>query len=397
MASFRTFCLALSLFCLHLPGTALCEEEVRIPDGVTPGLVHLLSLVGPEAGPEFKPEQIAPVLEFIDLAKTPGAMYVPDTLDRGSSAYIDLDLRQSLAEVLRYTFNPAIPWFVATPSSLRATAWKKTETPHNGFPRLWELLGDLSRPIVIRGVETVENTPDLTSGGYYRYDLHRTLILFRSGERRVLISLARQAGASEVGRKGYILGDDRNWNYFYSGETGLSVTGLGWVKSHMFDSAGISVYSEKEPAGSGVRIANFKWLRAGWSGLNVVRSEHILEGLKRFAQATKEVLESPRLPAAKTLEDACLRIARLSDDQIRQKISVYRSLLAARGERLAGGARKHLPESFWDDDLWARMTRGEMESALLLETLKSYLGKISEAEARELALLPPLQAPQQGG
>jgi hypothetical protein len=183
-----------------------------------------------------------------------------------------------------------------------------------------------------------------------------------------------------VGKKGYILGKDEDWNYFYSGETGLTATGLGWVKSYMYDSAGISVYSESAPGASQVRVANFKWLRAGWSGLNMVQTEHIYKGLKRFAKAFREVLESPQLPAVRTLEESCSRIAGLSDDGLREKIKGYRGLLAARGEKLSGGARKHLPEAFWDDGYWSRLSREEMESMLVLENFKSFLGKAPEPE-----------------
>jgi hypothetical protein len=376
---------------------ALGAEEVRVPEDVTPGLAYLLRQVGPDAGGEFKPGQIARVLDFVDQPKPPRAQYVPDPLGSGAASYLDFDVRLSMEDLLRYTFSPQIPWFATTPSSLRTTAWKKTEKPWKSLPRVWELLNDAAAPIVIRGVETVENTPDLTSGGYHRYDMHRTLVLFRHDGRRVFLSLARQAEASEVGKKGYIIGDDGDWNYFYSGEPGLSTTGLGWVKSYMFDSVSVTVFAEKAGGAPGVRIANFKWLRAGWSGLNVVNSGHIHLGLRRYAKSVKDVLESPRLPAVKTLEEACRRIANLSEAQIREKIGIYRDLLEARSARLDGGARKNLPGVFWDDGHWARMSREEMESVLVLETLKTHLGRAHEEEARQLVMLPPPQPPNQGG
>ncbi len=392
----RTLALIVAVFLLCPSGSLLAGDEVSVPDDVTPGLVHLLSLVGPGTGGVFRPEAVARVLDFVDRPKPGGAMYVPDSLDGGAASYLDFDIRMGLADLLRYTFSPNIPWFATTPSSLRTTAWRKTEPPWQSFPRVWELLDDLTTPVVIRGMEAVENTPDLTSGGYHRYDTHRTLILFRHNDRRVLLSLARQVKDSEVGKKGYIIGADGDWNYFYSGEPGLTTTGLGWVKSYMFDSASISVIAEKAKGAPGVRIANFKWLRAGWSGLNVVQSEHIYMGLKRFAQASKDVLESPRLPSVNTLEEACRRIANLSEAQIREKIRIYRDLLAARGEKLDGGARKNLPEVFWDDGPWARMSREEMESVLVLETLKVLLGRAPEEEARRLVMLPSPQSPNQG-
>jgi hypothetical protein len=97
------------------------------------------------------------------------------------------------------------------------------------------------------------------------------------------------------------------------------------------------------------------------------------------------------------LEDDCLRIAGLADAALRDKMKTYRDLLAARAERLKGGARRYLPDSFWDEGAWGRMTRQEMESALILEAFKAHLGKATEEESRRLALLPSAQAPRQGG
>ncbi|MBI5582034.1 MAG: hypothetical protein HY895_22990 [Deltaproteobacteria bacterium] len=372
-------------------------DEVQLPGDATPGLLHLASLVGPENQNSFHPEQIAGLLRFIDAPKRKDAMYSAKPMDGASSSYFDVDVRMPLDDLLKYTFNPRIHGSASVPASLRMAAWEKYEKPWQSFPRVWELFDPNGTPVLIRGMETVENTPDLSTGGYYRYTLFRTVILFRSGERRVVISLAKQAGPSEVGKKGYILGEDEDWDYFYSGEPGLDVTGLGWVKSYMLESFGISIYFESAPAAPGVRVANLKWLRAGWSGLNVVRSEHIYSGLKRFALTTQQILESPRLPAVATLEDVCQRISNLTEAQIREKMQAYRNVLLARTERLNGSARKSLPESFWNDDWWARMTREEMESVLVLETLKVYLGRTPEAEVRSLVSLPAVQLPQPGG
>ena len=318
-------------------GAGYGADEVRLPDDATPGLVHLASLVGPENRNPFRPELLAGLLRFIDAPKREDAMYSAAPMDGASSSYFDVDVRISLDDLLKYTFNPRINGSASVPASLRTAAWEKTETPGQSFPRIWELFDPNGTPVLIRGMETVENTPDLSTGGYYRYTLFRTVILFRSGDRRVVISLAKQAGPSDVGKKGYILGKDEDWDYFYSGEPGLDVTGLGWVKSYMLESIGVSVYIESAPALPGVRVANLKWLRAGWSGLNVVRSEHIHSGLKRFALTTKQILESPRLPAVATLEDVCQRISNLTEAQLREKMQTYQSVLIARTERAQRG------------------------------------------------------------
>jgi hypothetical protein len=378
------------------PAGSRAADDKLLPPEVLSGTEHLLSLVGSGNGAKFQPELIAGLMDFVARNKKDGEIFSAGSAHGFSSSYYQADVRARLVDVLKYSFNPAIPWFATSPASLRSTSWQQTEKPWPQLPRLWELFGAEDSPVVIRGVETVENTPDLSTGGYYRYGLFRTLIVFTSGSRRTVISISRQADISDVGRKGYIIGNDDDWTYFYSGEAGLNVTGLGWVKSYMYDSAGLSVYTEAGPDAGRVRIANFKWLRAGWSNINMVQNEHIHQGLERFARAFKEVLESPRLPAVQTLEEDCRKIAGLSDAAMREEMKSYRRHLAARGEKLNGGARKHLPEAFWSESYWEGLSREEMQSLLVLETLKGYLGK-PPAEVRGSVLAPAAQPPQQEG
>ena len=66
------------------------------------------------------------------------------------------------------------------------------------------------------------DTPDLNTGVYHEYDLKRTLILLNHKGRQVLVSLSKQIDKSDVGKKGIILGNDNDWNYYYSGEPGFT-------------------------------------------------------------------------------------------------------------------------------------------------------------------------------
>jgi hypothetical protein len=380
-----------------VPGILSAADEAPLPPEVVSGAEHLLSLAGPGNQEAFQPERIAGLMEFVTGSKKHGVLFTAEFGNGFSSSYNEVDVRTRLTDLLQYAFNPAIPWFATSPSSLRSSQWKQTEKPWTNLPRLWDLLGKADTPVVIRGLEAVENTPDISSGGYYRYDLHRTLIVFNSGTRRTVISISKQADVSDVGRKGYIVGNDEDWNYFYSGEPGLNVTGLGWVKSYMYDSAGISVYTEADQDPLLVRAASFKWLRAGWSSINMVQNDHIYQGMMRFARAFKEIMESPHLPSVKAFESDCRTIAGFSDSALREQMTSYRQLLARRAEKLDGGVRRHLPEAFHSEGYWQGLKREEMESILVLETLKRYLGK-SPADGRALTFLPASQSPpRQGG
>jgi hypothetical protein len=365
-----------ALLLVAAAGSGCRADEVPVPPAAVPGISHLLGLAGAENHKVFSPERITGLMEFMLGPKKDGTIYTAAAALDYPSAYCETDTRVPLEQLLEYAFNPTIPWFATSPSSLRSTVWTRTEPPWPALPRIWEQIPKEGPPVVVRGVEVVENTPDLFSGSYYRYHLYRTLIAYTQGGRRTVISISRQVDASELGKKGYTVGKDEDWTYFYSGEAGLTLGGLGWVKCRMFDSAGISVYTEAEPGV--VRLGNLKWIRAGWNGINVVKNEHIYEGMARFGRTFKQLLESPRLPPVKTLEEACRRIERLSDLELRERMARYRQVLQARAAALDGGARKHLPDAFWDNGYWAALTPEEMRSVLVLETLKAMLGKATD-------------------
>jgi hypothetical protein len=379
------------------PGAAGAAEEVRLPEEAAVGVRHLLDLVGPQSAETFQPQRVAGLMRFVLGPKRPGVVYTAEPVEGSPSAYTEVDVDMGLKAFLKYSFNPDIPWFATTPSSLRWSSWTHTDPPWTQLPRLWEHLPAGDVPVVIRGMESVENTPDLFSGAYYRYDLYRTLIIFNHEGRNVLVSLSRQKDRSEVGKRGYVVGADEDWSYFYSGEPGLSVGGIGWMHSYMFDSVGIAVYAEISPSAPALRTANVKWVRGGWSNINVIQNSHIHKGMQRFALTLKSILESPRLPGADVLEASAARIARLTDAEIREKIQLYRAILLARAEKLKGGARKHLPDSFWDDEVWEGMTRQAMEAVLVLESFKALLGKTPPEEIRQLVLFPTGERPPQGG
>ena len=199
------------------------------------------------------------------------------------------------------------------PSSARLFQWADPRGNRQESPRLDPYLDKLESPVVLKGMAYLEITPDLTSGAYYGYKSYQVFLLFKHRQHKVLAIITRQADVSSVGKKGYILGEDNDWDYYYSGKTGLTLPALGWVRSYMYDSGGINIYYEIDPGGPRVRCAVFKWLRAGWSKINMVQKKHIYQGLKRFAVPFKEILEYPGLPSVARMADDFSRITGLSD------------------------------------------------------------------------------------
>ena len=360
------------------------KAQIKVPDSLLPGLQHLLALADPQQTQQFDSARITDILKFIETAKHPDALYYADKQTGAPSAYSEFDVNCSLTDILKYAFNPDIPRLATMPSSNRLSHWQQVENNGHTLPKLWDKVDDLDTAMVIRGIEVVENTPDTFSGAYYKYDLYRSLVLFRYVDRNVLISVSKQKDVSDVGNKGFVLGPDENWDYVYTGKPGLTITGLGWVRSYMYDSFGISVYYELDPAAPVVRCAAFNWTRAGWSRINVVTRSHIYEGILRFANSYKQILESSRLPDAAALAGFFTKVRALDFDELRERVAPYPQILKSRYSPSPPPGAKWTPEIFDNPDYWANLSKEEMQSLIMLEYMKMVLGKISGDDVAEL-------------
>lgn len=358
--------------------------EVRISQSIYPGLRHLLDLVDPQKNVAFDPGLLSKVMDFIESPKDKNTLYFADDLLDMPSAYHEFDNQSNLREISDYAFNPDIPCIATMPSSVRLFHWLDETGQRRDAPRVEQYLGDLDSPVVEKALQYVEITPDTNSGAYYGYNLYQTLIVFKYRQRRVLITVSTQTDVSSVGKKGYVLGDDDDWDYFYSGKKGLTLPALGWVSSYMYASSAINVYYEIDAGSPRVRCALFKWLRAGWSGINMVQRKHIYRGLKRFARPFQQILEYPELPPADRLAAGFARIRRFSDDTLRSKMDMYAAILKRRYNGDNRNGRKWPSKLLADRDHWFAMSRDEMESALVIEYMKAVIGKTSAAEIEEL-------------
>lgn len=352
-----------------LCATAEASREVPLPAELSSSFDHLFSQIG--AGGSFDPKKVEPLIDFVLGAKAGPLYFEERDRQKNTSAAHAFTLRSDLSRLLRYGYNPEIPGHLLNPSSVRWVRWTEVEGRRQPLPRLWEHLGKLQRPVIVRGVESEEIAPNLATGTYFEYDLDRTLILLPYRGAPVLITVSRQKGRSQVGKKGAVLGADGNWDYLYSGEKGIPRTGLGWVDSYMYSSASVGVFCQ---SAGGIKGESFKWLNAGWSGINMVKREHIHDGLVRFAGDLKKILEHPGLPAAEEM-------ARVATSLGRMPLPEVQAAYKRHAERLARtyGRDRALHSDFTkllrSGDYGARGGREEMEATLALEVLKCYISK----------------------
>jgi len=361
-------------------------EEERIPQTLNPGLKHLLKLSESDNTEAFDSTRIAPVLDFLASSKKTNGLYYSDIDICGASSYKEFDLRKDFESFLKLAFSPDIPDYIIMPASVRFNYWKQIEGRKDAsFPYLWKQLDNLNQPVIISGIQYEMTTPNPDSGGYYGYNVNRRVILLKYKGRNVLISLSKQINKSEVGKKGYVIGPDTDWEYFYSGEKGLTQTGLGWASSYIYDSYSITIFYEMETDAPLIRCGSFKWLDAGWGGINMVKKKHIYNGQVRHAASLKQIVEHPSLPEPSVMADKITAIKQKSREELKIQFQSYLQRIVKRAEKLDANEAAAKTRSLLEDrEKLDQLKNEEMASVLVMDYIKMLLGKIPD---QKLALL----------
>lgn len=347
---------------------AVPTREHPIPRNVNAELEYLLRFVGTnriDPG-SLDSQRIANVLGFIVASKPADMLYVATPHNGTTAAYLEIDVRRSLPDAVRFAYDPELPASLSAPSTVHKAHWKYVD--RNALKALWETPISRQVRLSVVGMEHLVNTPDSHTGAYYGYDLDRTLLRIPHQKDAVLISLSAQRGRSDVGLQGLILGPDEQWNYVYTDKRGLRWPGLGWVDSYLYDSYSAAIYVSLESSASSTRLAVFKWLRAGWGGLNVVSSQHIHDGLNRFGRAFKKIVENPGTANIDKLSRTFAIWKQQSTEELRRIVALHFSDLSA---RFPGSSPLENPEYL------TTLTRNDLLAIVHLEQTKASLGMSS--------------------
>lgn len=344
-----------------------------LPADVKTGLDFLLDMI-PHAERSFDRRRVAPLIDWAAGKGIDARQIEPDGRKSGRGTFLQAEIRAPLERILRYGYNPAIPNFVVFPSVLRLSGWYPDSDIMSRGVTLWNEPQRLEEPMILRGREFEVNTPDSFGGAYYRYDMDRLIALMNHRKGRVLISVSKMNRRSEVGKKAVII-DDGNWNYFYSGINGLNLKILGAMDTYMYDSESVLIFYQADIRKPLTTVSLFKWLKAGWAGINVVKPDHIHEGSRRSVQGMKMVMESDSLPDADIFARQVGYIRGLSDARIDSKIREY----SLNFEKLAKSHKRMSRQDFAgiieNGGYAGVLNREERESILILECLKHHLGK----------------------
>lgn len=350
-----------------VPGKSSADSKYRLTDTAMASLTSLIEMTANKG----MPLDVALAGELVDyMVAAPDEDKLPPMESAQGIAH-RTKLNVPLSRVLEYAYNPKVPAYLVLPSVVRLAGWYQGSEIYDLDRPLYKMVEDYTEPVVVRGREFEEITPDAFSGSYYRYDLDRVLVMFKHKGRNAFISVSRQVDESSVGKKGVVL-DDSTWDYFYSGIDGLTTGGIGWMDTYMYGSWSVGVYLENED-GSAVNSMMFKWLRAGWAGLNVVRSKHIREGTVRYANAFKSVLESDQLPESSELAAKAAEVNSLPEAVLAVKVREYAVKLENKWKDHPVLSRSSFAELVENGGYVDVLSREQQESLLMLEYLKTRL------------------------
>jgi len=374
----------LILFCAGLAAIspALAEDdgiiEVKLsrkPDplakNVELGIDHLFTVLNDTNAP-LDVAQIQPMLDFVVNMQGSPKDIKPAKRFGGQGICLRKEVSTDLDTILRYFYNPDIPNFLLCPAVLRLSGWHKESEFLKRETPIWEELPTLDSPVLIRGKEFEANTPDSFAEAYYKYDLNRLIILLKHDGKNIAISISEQADKSDVGRKGAIL-NDKEWEYFYSGIEGLNKGMLSWMDTFMYKSGSVQVFVEHDAATPKSSVFLFKWLNAGWSGMNVVKRKHIYEGSLRYARSFSKILETSTLTPEEVAQ-ALKGVADMNNAEISTLIGEYSKNFEVRFKSDPKLKKREYAKVIADGGYASVLDAEARSSILALEKLKCLMG-----------------------
>lgn len=294
----------------------------------------------------------------------------------GDGVFVNIELPVSMNKMVRFAFNPEVPAEIIFPSAIRYGYWLPGSDILSLPSPLWKTWGSAEKPLVLHGEEFEELTPNTDSGSYYSYTLKRLLLAFVDQQgKKVLLTVSMQNGPSQPGKKSFIVGNDKDWNYVYSNEVGTNLSGIGWAEPVVYDSFTLNVFTEKEPGASILENAIFKWIDAGWSGINMVKRSHVQAGIKRYLAGFKEVMARgnvDEIVAEKKRLDA------LTQDQRLEEFFSYARFVQEHSVR--GDAPDAYKNAAKDGAYGSTMSPEQLVSQMLKNHLRKTLNKVDVLE-----------------
>ncbi|MGL4722703.1 MAG: hypothetical protein ACRCV3_05365 [Desulfovibrionaceae bacterium] len=270
-------------------------------------------------------QEIVPLLNF-SLFSDQASGTISIKARDAEGAFLREKIDASYSKVISYFTDETLPQSILQPSGLRSVGILQKIAPLSSDLVKLFLEDTLAEPIISFRKEREETAPDMFTGASYSYPIDKMILLIPYQNKKVTIFVHSQNTKSTPSKKSVILGNDQNWNYVYSNIKGGTDPVAGALETHIYNSAMVLVFVEKEPNKTEVLL--FKWLRAGWLRVNVVSAEHIYKGSKRVLYSINEVFSNPSLPSQNNLREHYTSLKKLSTDTLDRELKGYSDTLS---------------------------------------------------------------------
>ncbi len=369
----RVLCM-LAMLCVGSVPALHAADDPGMPPAVETSLGQLIAAVR-DKGVTVDAAELASMLDYvITPAETADQKVMPKKRAQGYGIFMREQINVPMERLVRYCYDPEVPPSVLFPNSIRRGHWLAGSDLLTTGVKLWDKLGEMDAPLQLRGVEYEEITPDEFSGSYYGYNLDRLLIMLPYKGHRMFISVSRQQDKSSVGKKGAIVGQDTNWDYVYTTEDGATARGISWMDTYMYDSSTVTVFYDNGPGSTATQYAVFKWLKAGWANLNVVKRSHILSGTRRFLDGFRRIIEDVNLPSAEAIVRQMRTYEASSATELVASMQPFCRSLEAKSAEDDILSRSEFKEIIENAGYAAHLTKDELVHDLMKQFIKDRLG-----------------------
>lgn len=241
--------------------------------------------------------RIRPFVEFIVNACTADSGWELPERDGAEGAAYVVKMGVPLSQYLALNFHPGIPDYAVFQTSLRYSACLDTNDMQRAYARIGAGPTGLQEYVAAHVSGMEEITPNPESGSYFSYTNSRVFLRCTIDGRDVLFSCSKMTAPSTFSQRGVPVGPLGQAVFYYSEKPGLNLKGMTWMLSQIAQSTTISVciaLSSNETA-----VATLAWLKAGWKGMNVTRSSHILNSQINTLEFTRRITQDPNVSAAR--------------------------------------------------------------------------------------------------
>lgn len=243
----------------------------------------------------FDPGAVKPLVDFVRTACAADSGWeLPERNGAAGSAYV-VKIKVPFAHYLALNFHPGVPDYAVFPASLRYSACLDS----NAMQRAYACIGagpTGAQDYVSARVSGMEEiTPNPESGSYFSYTNSRIFLRCKVEGRDVVFSCSETTAPSTFSLRGVPVGSLGQALFYYSEKPGLNMKGMTWMLSQIRNSTTLSVYvalGSNETA-----VTTFAWLNAGWKGLNVTRSAHILNSQVSMLECSRRIAQDQHVTA----------------------------------------------------------------------------------------------------